>query len=202
MTKLDWEKAKNSRPADAASPGKKPRRKVVWADSWDDLEREVLGPDGPPKRNARQVNAAAIEAAKTPKGAWTRATLAGWGVSWPPPRGWKAALIAGVPIREGAKLVADQRPPRESAKDSIEAKLLHDVVMAITSAGLAHLLAEVPDVLAYFGGKLPTVAEVVGSRPLPELITGGITLDDKVWSFSCARTARPKLPPTRQSSGS
>ncbi|UFS65174.1 hypothetical protein LO749_00975 [Paracoccus denitrificans] len=36
-----------------------------------------------------------IEAAKTPNGGWTRETLAAWGVSWPPPKGWKAKLIAG-----------------------------------------------------------------------------------------------------------
>lgn len=35
-----------------------------------------------------------IEAARTPAGGWTRATLAEWGVPWPPPKGWKAKLIA------------------------------------------------------------------------------------------------------------
>lgn len=34
-----------------------------------------------------------IEAVKTPKGAWTRAQLAEWGVPWPPERGWKDELI-------------------------------------------------------------------------------------------------------------
>lgn len=33
-----------------------------------------------------------IESAKTPAGGWTRATLATWGVSWPPRRGWRAML--------------------------------------------------------------------------------------------------------------
>ncbi|MEU1670377.1 hypothetical protein ABZ547_43675 [Streptomyces sparsogenes] len=33
-----------------------------------------------------------IEAACTPKGAWTRAQLAEWGVPWPPPKGWKDEL--------------------------------------------------------------------------------------------------------------
>jgi hypothetical protein len=33
-----------------------------------------------------------IEAAKTPRGGWTREQLAKWGVPWPPPHGWKAAL--------------------------------------------------------------------------------------------------------------
>jgi hypothetical protein len=34
-----------------------------------------------------------IEEAKTSAGGWTRETLARWGVSWPPPKGWKKALI-------------------------------------------------------------------------------------------------------------
>jgi hypothetical protein len=35
-----------------------------------------------------------IIAAMTPKGAWKAKTLAAWGVSWPPPRGWREKLIA------------------------------------------------------------------------------------------------------------
>jgi hypothetical protein len=42
----------------------------------------------------RVPTAAEIEAAKTPRGGWTRATLAKWGVDWPPRRGWKRRLIA------------------------------------------------------------------------------------------------------------
>jgi hypothetical protein len=42
----------------------------------------------------RVPTAAEIEAAKTPRGGWTRATLAEWGVDWPPRRGWKKRLIA------------------------------------------------------------------------------------------------------------
>jgi transcriptional regulator with XRE-family HTH domain len=36
-----------------------------------------------------------IEAERTAKGGWTRATLAKWGVPWPPPKGWRRALIEG-----------------------------------------------------------------------------------------------------------
>lgn len=36
-----------------------------------------------------------IEAARTPRGGWTRETLAGWGVPWPPPKGWRKALLEG-----------------------------------------------------------------------------------------------------------
>lgn len=40
------------------------------------------------------ITAAAIEAARTPAGGWTRETLAGWGIAWPPQKGWKRELIA------------------------------------------------------------------------------------------------------------
>ena len=49
-----------------------------------------------------------IEAAKSPRGGFTRETLAAWGVPWPPPRGWRRALIEGRPIPE-------RRPRRSRA---------------------------------------------------------------------------------------
>lgn len=36
-----------------------------------------------------------IEAAKTPAGGFTKETLAGWGIEWPPESGWKEKLMAG-----------------------------------------------------------------------------------------------------------
>jgi hypothetical protein len=42
----------------------------------------------------RIPTAAEIEAARTPRGAWTRKQLAQWGVPWPSARGWKRRLIA------------------------------------------------------------------------------------------------------------
>jgi len=33
-----------------------------------------------------------IEAGRTPRGGWSRRQLAEWGVSWPPPHGWKQTL--------------------------------------------------------------------------------------------------------------
>jgi hypothetical protein len=41
----------------------------------------------------RHPTAEEIEAAKTPQGGWTQEQLAQWGVPWPPPKGWKAALL-------------------------------------------------------------------------------------------------------------
>jgi hypothetical protein len=50
---------------------------------------------------------AEIEAAKTQRGGWKRATLAQWGVPWPPPRGWRRRLIAqsegSYPLHPGHK---------------------------------------------------------------------------------------------------
>ena len=43
---------------------------------------------------------AQIEAAKSPRGGFTRKTLAAWGVPWPPPKGWRKALIEGRSIPE------------------------------------------------------------------------------------------------------
>jgi hypothetical protein len=33
-----------------------------------------------------------VQAAMTPRGGWTRAQLAVWGVAWPPPKGWRKLL--------------------------------------------------------------------------------------------------------------
>lgn len=45
-----------------------------------------------------KLTEAEIDAGRSPKGAWTAKTLKGWGVSWPPPHGWKAALLKGEPV--------------------------------------------------------------------------------------------------------
>lgn len=40
-----------------------------------------------------------IDAGRTSKGGWTRETLTGWGVPWPPPRGWRRELLdRGKPL--------------------------------------------------------------------------------------------------------
>lgn len=45
--------------------------------------------------------AAEIEAGRSPAGGWTRKTLAQWGVPWPPPKGWRKALIRASGERTG-----------------------------------------------------------------------------------------------------
>ena len=42
-----------------------------------------------------------MEAARSPRGGWTAATLAKWGVPWPPPKGWRRALLNGDEIPTG-----------------------------------------------------------------------------------------------------
>lgn len=45
---------------------------------------------------------AEIEAASSAAGGWDRKTLARWGVAWPPPKGWKAELLAKSQSRHEA----------------------------------------------------------------------------------------------------
>jgi hypothetical protein len=40
------------------------------------------------------MTAEEINAAMTPNGGWTKSRLEEWGISWPPPKGWKTSLIA------------------------------------------------------------------------------------------------------------
>ena len=95
-----------------------------------------------------------IEAGKSPRGGFTRAQLARWGVGWPPPAGWRRALVAGKPIPrqtiQHAKPKAIRQPspirPDVDAHD-----LLRQVVVAVINAGHASDLYEFPDVLRYFG---------------------------------------------------
>lgn len=43
-----------------------------------------------------QLTEREIEEKKSSKGGWTKKQLSEWGVSWPPPKGWKQALIDGT----------------------------------------------------------------------------------------------------------
>ena len=124
-----------------------------------------------------------IEAGKTEKGGWTKETLAGWGISWPPPRGWKDRLM------EGFEPTGIPNDP-ESNPSGLEADLLHQVVMAVIQAGQGDLLKEIEALNAYYDCRLPAVADIVGGRPETAVIEGGIKWDDKVYRFSVGRTIR------------
>jgi hypothetical protein len=45
-----------------------------------------------------RVSPEEVEAARSPRGGWTRATLAAWDVPWPPPAGWRRALERGEEV--------------------------------------------------------------------------------------------------------
>lgn len=98
-----------------------------------------------------------IEATKSKDGGYTKAGLATLGVPWPPPKGWKEALLAGetmetAGMRSSAPSVIN---PEISADD-----LLRKVVLAVVNAGHASDLYEFPDVLAYFGSRVPHPDEI------------------------------------------
>ena len=62
----------------------------------------MVGGSGLPRYRERMrvIDEEEIEAQRTPKGGWTRETLAEWGVPWPPPSGWKRAILEhGIPYR-------------------------------------------------------------------------------------------------------
>jgi hypothetical protein len=66
-----------------------------------------------------------IEEKKTASGGWTRETLAGWGVPWPPPRGWRKALIAGRAVAgTGIACPRCNLPTEERVHASITEKML------------------------------------------------------------------------------
>lgn len=97
------------------------------------------------------VTKAELEAGKTAKGGYTKTQLAAWGVPYPPPHGWPARLLAGEAF-----------PPIEmsGARPSVSANdLLRQVVSAIISAGHADDLYDFPDVLEYFGSRIPSEEE-------------------------------------------
>ncbi len=124
-----------------------------------------------------KISAEEIEAKKTERGGWTRETLEGWGISWPPIKGWKQSLISGE------RLIP--KDPPQSHPDSIEAALLGAVVNEIIQFGYGYLLVDVKGFNEYYGGKNPTVAEVI--KEAPRLVTGGIETSDKVFNFSVVR---------------
>ncbi|WP_190241465.1 hypothetical protein [Rhizobium sp. N122] len=47
----------------------------------------------------KSISEEEIKSQQTENGGWTKQTLAQWGVPWPPPKGWKEALLkTGVPF--------------------------------------------------------------------------------------------------------
>lgn len=46
-----------------------------------------------PKGPIALVSPGTVWSARTPQGGWTREQLAEWGIPWPPPKGWRIALL-------------------------------------------------------------------------------------------------------------
>lgn len=100
-----------------------------------------------------------IEAGKTEKGGFTRKQLEAWGVPYPPPKGWQEALMNGQTMEE-AGLEAIQWSPIRNQMNAHE--LLRKVVLAVVDAGHASDLYGFPDVLEYFGARIPDQDELFG----------------------------------------
>lgn len=124
-----------------------------------------------------------IEDGRSPAGGFTKATLASWGVPWPPPKGWQLRLLRGEDFD-------DEPASSKRATPCAETELLHEVMMAVINAGHGDILKGIESLNAYYGGDLPTVEDVIGGRPRRAIITGGISFDDLVYSFTCARSIR------------
>lgn len=93
-----------------------------------------------------------IENCRSPKGGFTKKQLAEWGVPWPPPKGWKEALLAGMTMKEAGLQHLEPSPIRPAVSAH---ELLRKVVLAVVEYGHASDLYQFPDVLEYFGAKLP-----------------------------------------------
>ena len=59
----------------------------------------------------KTLTEAEMEAAKGPKGGWSRKTLAEWGVPWPPPKGWRRKLLGKTP--------REPQTPKPKWKDTV-----------------------------------------------------------------------------------
>lgn len=94
-----------------------------------------------------------IEAEKTPAGGLTASTLRKWGVSWPPPKGWRKTILQhGYPYDESLNAEGERKGDPD--------QLLRKVVLAVVEAGQAHILYDMPEVLAFFGSVIPTPLEL------------------------------------------
>lgn len=78
-----------------------------------------------------------IESAKTPKGGWTKAQLAAWGVSWPPEKGWRQRITTGGLKRR--KFIA---PPAESS--GLDAEREERIMIAKARSSVMHMIPRDP----------------------------------------------------------
>ena len=60
-----------------------------------------------------------IEAGLSERGGFTRKTLEGWGVDWPPRRGWRKALVRGeTPPKRRISMKAPEQTKAEALQEA------------------------------------------------------------------------------------
>lgn len=105
-----------------------------------------------------------IEAGKSPAGGFTKKQLAEWGVPWPPPAGWRQALVNGTRIPkhgEYNKFAKNERVIKRYGEDRRDYTndelhdLIRKIVVSVINCGHASDLYEYEDVLEYFGAQIP-----------------------------------------------
>jgi hypothetical protein len=110
-----------------------------------------------------------INACRTPEGGFSRESFAKLGVNFPPKKGWFQALRNGEDPNNPPKIyrpippeILENRPDKEKAH-----KVLHTLVMYFINAGNAEMLHGCPDVIDYFGGRIPHESELPKNDPTP-----------------------------------
>ncbi len=118
---MNWDRAKPWKPTEQAFPSDSLAKRAQQAErEW--LNKQVRYLEKKPARPGAMTEAQ-IEAGRSPKGGWTRETLAGWGVPWPPPKGWRRALVRGLPVPGGHRVQPHYVPRPVSAAARAKAKL-------------------------------------------------------------------------------
>ena len=82
-----------------------------------------------------------IEAGKTAAGGFSKDQLAEWGIPWPPPKGWRKALLDGRPVgprydREGILIGDDNFEPSYSTTGMFLSPIRPHVAAHDSQAGL------------------------------------------------------------------
>lgn len=102
-----------------------------------------------------QLTLEQIEAGKSLKGGWTAKTLASWGVPWPPPKGWKEALLTGSAMPEAQIKEEVERTPEV---------MLDDLVITLISMGKGDIVTGIEGLTDYYGGRVPSPEEIAESQ--------------------------------------
>ena len=86
---FDWGRAKVYKPDYGAL--EQTERSKIWSDEKSAQRSQAAIAEY--MKGRCRLTKADIEAGKSAKGGFTKATLAKWGVPWPPPKGWRKRLL-------------------------------------------------------------------------------------------------------------